>query len=347
MIGRIKIAVLVVALPVCALARDEYTRTFDKTVALQSGQKFRLEHSLGDIEIRTHPARDVVIHADIKASASSAGEAKSFAVKIALLVENAPGMLAVRTKYPERPSSFFGSRNVSYTVHYSITLPETAPVEVQNSFGAVEATGLKAGSDIRTSHGALTFRNGRGTQRLQDSFANMEVSNNDGDVMLEDSNGAVNVSDVSGLLNVRNRFGVVNMSRVRRGATVTNSNGAVHLTDVSGNSSVNNSFGEVTVAGLQGDLSVNNSNGKVDANNVKGGATLNTSFSNVHFSNVGGAVSVTATNSSVEGRNAGGALNVNSSFGAVNVGEIRGGVDIKASNGVIHVIDRVLLPPAN
>jgi len=226
MIGRTKIAILLLALPVCALAREEYTRTFDKTVTLQPGQKFRLEHSLGDIEIHTHPSRNVIIHADIKASASNANDAKSFADKIAVLVENSAGMLAVRTKYPERPSSFFGSNNISYTVHYSITAPETAPVEIQNSFGAVEASGLKAGSDIRTSHGTLTFRNGRGTQRLLDSFANVEVSNNEGDVQLEDSNGAVTVSDVSGLLNLRNRFGAVNVSRVGRGATVTNSNGA-------------------------------------------------------------------------------------------------------------------------
>ena len=106
MIGRTKIAILLLALPVCALAREEYTRTFDKTVTLQPGQKFRLEHSLGDIEIHTHPSRDVIIHTDIKASASNANDAKSFADKIAVLVENSAGMLAVRTKYPERPSSF-------------------------------------------------------------------------------------------------------------------------------------------------------------------------------------------------------------------------------------------------
>lgn len=321
----------------CLFAREEYTRVFDKTVSVQSGQRFILEHSLGDIEIRTHNRPDVVIHADIRVSASDWNDARSFADNIAILVEPSSSLLSVRTRYPERPQSFFGTRNISYTVRYDITMPETLPVEVRSSFGAVSVTGVKAACDIKASHGDLLFRDGRGNQRLVNSFASIRISNNNGDVAIENGNGAVTASSVTGALTLRDRFGSVTVSDVSKGAKIVNNNGSVDLVDSGGPSSVDNSFGAVNVSNLKGDLVVNNTNGKVEANNVSGSATLNSGFGAIRFSNIGGAVSVNNRNGSVSGRNASGSVKVNSSFGQVDVGDIRGGADITASNGTVNV----------
>jgi hypothetical protein len=327
------------ALASCLFAREEYSRAFDKTVSVQSGQRFILEHSLGDVEIRTHNRPDVVIHADIRVSASDWNEAKSFADNIAILVEPSSSLLSVRTRYPERPQSFFGTRNISYTVRYDITTPETLPLEVRSSFGTVSVTGVKAPCDIKASHGDLLFRDGRGNQRLVNSFASIRVSNNNGDVAIENGNGAVTASSITGALTLRDRFGSVTVSDVSRGARIVNNNGSVDLVDSGGPSSVNNSFGAVSVSNLKGDLVVNNTNGKVEANNVSGSATLNSGFGAIRFSNIGGAVSVNNRNGSVSGRNVSGSVKVDSSFGQVDVGDIRGGAEIAASNGTVNVIN--------
>ncbi len=76
MIKRISPFLLVVALASSGLAREEYTRTFDKTLTLRPGEKLYLEHRLGDITIRTHSQPEVVIHAEIKVSASDSNQAQ-------------------------------------------------------------------------------------------------------------------------------------------------------------------------------------------------------------------------------------------------------------------------------
>ena len=314
MIKRISAVILLCGLPACLWARDEYTRSFDKTVTLQPGERIRIEHSLGNIEVHGQPSSGVVIHADIKVSASDSNEAKSFADNIAILVEPSSSLLSIRTRYPERNSSFFGFRNTSYSVRYTITVPETAPLEIRNSFGAVSVSGMKSNCDVKTSHGNLTFRDSSGTQRIENSFASIQVTDNRGDITVENSNASVNVSDINGAASVRNRFGSVNVSGVSKAVAITNSNASVNLADSGGPSAINNSFGSVTASDIRGGIAVNNTNGKIDANNIQGNTTLSGGFSEVHFSNVTGDVTVSNRNGAVNGRNARGNVTVQTSF---------------------------------
>ena len=57
-----------------AFAREEYSRNFDKTVTLAGGQSVRVEHRMGNVNLRTHAGRDVVVHASIRVSASNSAE---------------------------------------------------------------------------------------------------------------------------------------------------------------------------------------------------------------------------------------------------------------------------------
>ncbi|HLY19031.1 MAG TPA: hypothetical protein VKR61_17495, partial [Bryobacteraceae bacterium] len=56
---------LTLLLAVQAYARNEYTRSFDKTVALPAGQSVRVEHRMGNVNLRARPGHDVVVHASI------------------------------------------------------------------------------------------------------------------------------------------------------------------------------------------------------------------------------------------------------------------------------------------
>ena len=225
-----KISLLEVALAQPIFGREGYNRNFDRTLNVQSGAPVRLDHKLGDVTIRSQAGGTVVIHAEIRASASDQQQARDYANHIEILVDQGSGV-AIRTRYPETPRSFLGMRNVSFSVHYEITVPESSPVSIRNAFGRVEATGLKAGTDITNSNGDVTFRDGRGTVRLQNSFARTEATNVQGDLTIETGNGAVVASDVAGRLAIRDRFANVTVARAPRGVTVINSNGAVELTD--------------------------------------------------------------------------------------------------------------------
>lgn len=334
MIRRISFLFIGLAVASQSFAREEYTRTFDKTLALRSGQRISLEHKLGDIVIRTHPKQDLVIHADIRVSASDTNQAKQFADRLEILVEPSASEVSIRTRYPETPRSFLG-HNVSYCVRYDVTIPETTPLQVRNSFGAVSVTGVKANSDVTTSHGALEFRDGRGTQRLENSFADVKIANNVGDVTIQASNGGVDVSDIAGAANVRDRFASVTAARVSKGLTVINSNGAVQVTDSGGSGSIRNSFGGVTVHSFRGDLVVNNANGKVEATKVNGPATIQTSFGSVTVSDIQRAVRIQSSNGSISIAKTRGECNVKTSFGTVQATDIGGRLLVENSNGAV------------
>lgn len=337
MIRRISAVVLGLALAISGKSREEYTRSFDKTIPLPAGRRIYIEHSLGDIVVRTHAQPEVVIHADIRVSAPNAEQAKTFADHIEIAIEPSSSELSIRTHYPEHSGGFLNMHNVSYCVQYQITIPETAPLQVRNSFGRVSVTGLKASSEIVTSHGDLEFRDGRGVQRLEDSFANVRAVNNAGDVTVEDSNGSVDASDIAGALSVRDRFASVNVARIAKGVTLINSNGSVQVSDSGGLGSIKNSFGNVTVQTFHGDLTVNNTNGRVEATNVTGAAELNTSFGGVKFADVSRQLSIRASNSSIEGARVGGPLTIQNSFGQVDVSDVQGGVTIHSGNGAVTI----------
>jgi hypothetical protein len=333
-----RISILFFGFVLClpAFDRQEYTRTFDRTLTVRSGQKVVLEHKFGDIEVRTHPQQEVTIHADIRVSAGDSNEAKQYAERVEVLVEPS-SELSIRTRYPDAPRSFLGFRNVSFSVHYELTIPETSPLQVRNSFGGVLVSGLKTSSEIVTSHGELRFHDGRGAQRLENSFARVELVNNVGDVNVETTNGAVDVSDVTGMLTVRDRFANVTASRISNGVNITNGNGSVDLGESGGPADIKSSFGRVVVHNLRGDLIVSDTNGAVDATNISGAATLNTAFGDVTFFDIGRQLSVRDNNAKVSGNKVGGSLAIVNSFGAVQVSEIQHDVRIESGNGAVSV----------
>jgi hypothetical protein len=334
-----RISPLLVALlfACAAIGRDEYTRTFDKTIPVHAGVRILLEHKLGDVTIHTHNRPEVVIHADIRVSARNQEDAKAFADRIDILIDSSSSELSIRTRYPERSGFSFGN-NTSYSVRYDVTMPESSPLDLHSSFGAVSVTGVKASSNVTSSHGDLVFRDSQGTQRLENSFGRIDVANNTGDVTVEGSNGAVSARDVNGVIGIRNRFGEVAVSRASKGVHVVNSNGAVSITDCGGSgSSVKNAFGDVRATTFHGDLTVNNSNGRVDATDVDGAAELNSSFGDVRFSNIGRQLSVRSNNGKIEGSRVGGALTVINSFGQITVRDIQGSAHVESGNSGVSI----------
>ena len=160
---------LFLALP--AFGREDYTRNFDKTVTMQAAQRLRVEHKFGDIVVHTHANPELVIHAVIRTSASDAKEARRYAESVRITVEPAGSDMLIETVYPKQEAGGWFGRNVSYSVNFEILMPDSSPLALRNSFGAVSVNDLKASSEIATSHGRLEFRNGRGNQRLENSFA--------------------------------------------------------------------------------------------------------------------------------------------------------------------------------
>ena len=319
-----------------AFAREEYTREFRKTVAMPAGKTFRIEHSLGNVNVRTQGKAEAGIQASIHCTAPNAGEARSCADRIQILVEETATQVWVRTQYPEQ-GRFEGLRGISYSVNYEVALPETAPLELRNRFGSVSVANLHAAGVINNTNGKVTFANGRGRQGIDNAFGDVDVLANDGEVTVVNTNGQVTASGVTGALDIRDRFGNVRVTNAGKGVAINSGNGSVEVANVAGAAIITNSFGEVTVKDAKSDVTVHNQNGRVEAWGVAGTAELHTSFSPVRFSRIGKTLTVRATNADVTGDTVGDSATVETSFGSVDLRGVKGSARATAGNASIRL----------
>jgi hypothetical protein len=317
-----------------ASPQEQVSRDFQKTLSLGAGQSFRIENKFGEVRIHGESTRDLKISATIRAQADSRELAQSFADKVQIEVQQTAQGVEVRTHYPEDNRNWFGRKNASYSVDYEIAMPSDAPLFVKNSFGSVNATGVRSKSEFDNSHGSLNVRD-TGAARLSNSFGSIELSGAAGDTWVSDNNGSVQVSQVKGGLELRNRFGSIMVREIGGAASITGGNGAVNLTDA-GSANITTSFGNVEVRNIRGDLIVHDNNGNVDVSTIGGAADITDSFGNVTFSDVKGRVNCTTSNGRVSGSSlSGSAVTIRDSFGNLELSNIAGALNAETSNGKI------------
>jgi len=207
--------------------QEQVTRDFQKTLPLAAGQSFRIENKFGEVRIHGESSRELKISATIRAQADSREQAQSFADKVQIEVQQTAQGVEVRTRYPEDNRNWFGRKNASYSVDYEIAMPSDAPLFVKNSFGSVNATGVRSKSEFDNSHGSLNVRD-TGAARLSNSFGSIELTGTAGDTSVTDNNGSVQVSQVKGALELRNRFGSIMARDIGGAASITGGNGQYH-----------------------------------------------------------------------------------------------------------------------
>ena len=332
------IVLALAAFPAAARTQQETVRNFDRTVPLGAGQRLQIESKFGEVKVHGAAQKDVVIHATIRAASGNQSETQALLDQIKIDVSQNSAGVSVRTIYPDREERGFHLHNVSYSVNYDITMPESAPLELRNEFGQVVLSGCKGGSRVVNGHGALHLRDGAGTHNLQNTFGAVEVSGNNGDLTVNNGNGEVTVTDVTGSVDAKNRFGKVTVRNTGRGVTIVSNNGGVTV-DTVGSANVTSSFGEVSAHAVHGDLTVQNANGGINATQTGGAASLKTSFGGITATDVGKTLTAADTNGAIRAVKVGGQVTVKTAFGAVDVSQVEGGIDLTSQNGAVKAVD--------
>jgi hypothetical protein len=313
-----------------AFAREEVKRDFSRTIPMPAGGTFRVENRNGRVSVRTHARAELQIVASIRCNAPSREEAQRFAEAVQIVVD--PRTPSVRTVVPD---NWHG--NISYSIDYDITMPDSAPLDLRNRFGATDVSNLHAPATINSGNGSVTLIDGRGRQRIENTFGNVEVRRNDGDVSVSNGNGRVTVTDVSGAVDIGDRFGDIRVTNAGRGLTVRSNNCGIDVENLGGPTSITNSFGRVVVSDAKSDVIVQNQNGEIVANVIAGTATLNTSFAAIQVTRVGKSLNVHAQNSGVRGDGVNESATVETTFGSVDLRNVKGGARVTTGNSPIRL----------
>jgi hypothetical protein len=323
-------------------AREEVTRSFDRTVTVSGTPTVLVEHRMGDLRVRAHTRNEVRIQATIHVSADSRSEASALADRIQIDVQESLGTISLTTRYPDlliREAQRRGrNRDLSFSVDYDLLLPERLPVNLRNRFGDVNVSGLKGGGSIVNASGRVTAADSSGRYSIENRFGNVEAMRLSGDLIIRGANGPVSANNITGLVSISNTFGNVNAASIHGDATIVNANGSVEASGITGRADLLTTFGTVEFRDV-GVVTASSANGSVTGSNVNGPANVNATFGTVTLRNVAKDVRVINANGAITLQDVRGGAELSTRFGRVDALGVKGGLRVSAANGPVKVSD--------
>jgi DUF4097 and DUF4098 domain-containing protein YvlB len=334
-----------ISMPVTARAndaREEVTRTFDRTLTVTGTPTLSVEHRLGDVRVRAHARNELRIQATIHVSAETRAEATMMADRIQIDVQESLGTITITTRYPDPliRESLRRERNrdLSFSVDYDLLVPERLAVNLHNRFGDIAVAGMKGGGSISNASGKITAVDGSGRYDIENRFGLVEASRLAGDLIIRGANGPVSANSITGMVTISNKFGNVIAAAIRGDAIIVNANGSVEATGISGRADLRTTFGRVDFRDV-GMVTASSANGSVTGANVNGPATVNATFGNVTLRNVSRDVRVINANGAIALQDARGGAELSTRFGRVEALSVKGGLRVSAANGPVRVSD--------
>jgi putative adhesin len=284
----INAAIAVALIAAVVHAEDRFDKTFSRSLTYHGG-RVTVENRFGDVKIHTGHGNNVVLRATIRSSDSALGRA------INIEMTEAGGGITIKTVMPT--ITHHGS--LSFSIDEDLTVPDEAPLYVTNHFGSIDATGLRAASELVSRQGSIALRDSSGRQRVESTFGSIDVEHAAGDVDATSSNGSITARRIDGKLSATNRFGSIDVKDIGGATHISNGNGNVTVADVRSNLTVETRFGQVRAEHIRGALVVSGANGDVNAADIAGDVRVRSSFGSVFLKGVDGAVDVQNQNGGI------------------------------------------------
>ena len=252
------IAVLCTTLGACDLAfsgfKEQATDTWDKKYPLSDGGRLEVKNTNGYIRVEVG-SDQVEVHAERVARAATPEAAKEMLGKIEMVEDVTADRVRIETR---RPSGGFGHGGVE--VRYTIRVPSSAQVELENTNGEVRVTGVTRGTRIATTNGAIDGRGLAGEVRATTTNGGVELE-------LASMTQPVHVSTTNGGVTVR----IPSSSKADLQATCTN--GGIDVSglelDIEGERSRRRLAGRLNGGGPR--LEVSTTNGAIEIKGASGG----------------------------------------------------------------------------
>jgi hypothetical protein len=187
------IAVLCASLSACDLALSSFseqaTDTWAKKYPLSEGGRLEVKNTNGFIRVEVG-GDQVEVSAERVAKAATPEAAKEMLAKIEVAEDVTADRVRLETK---RPSGGFGRGSVE--VRYTIRVPSSAQVELQNTNGEVRVTGVTRGVRMSTTNGQIDGRGLGGEVRATttNGGVDLELASVTQPVHVSTTNGGVSV----------------------------------------------------------------------------------------------------------------------------------------------------------
>src|SRR2546423_11647001 len=190
----IAIAVALIA-AAAARAEDRFEKPFSRSLTYRGG-RVTVENRFGTLNVRAGSGNTVTVRATIRSSDAEIGR------RINIETSDGAARIPIRTVVPT--ISHHGS--LSFSIDVDAVVPAEAPLLLSNHFGRIDATGLRAPSELVNRQGSIALHDSSGNQRLENSFGSITIDRAAGNVDAKNTNGSNTATRIDGKLPDSNRI---------------------------------------------------------------------------------------------------------------------------------------------
>ncbi|AEV67324.1 hypothetical protein Clocl_0615 [Acetivibrio clariflavus DSM 19732] len=187
----------------------------------------------------------------------------------------------------------------SIQIDYSVKVPDSVNVEVENKFGDVSLTDLAQSAKVNNKNGKITVESLGGDLIVNSSFGEVKVQDIKGKTQVYSKNGDVIANNCNKDITIESSFGDIRIDGVKGIVAITNSNGQTQGNWINGDINVISKFGDVTLTDVSGNADVDNANGEVSISNVGGYVKVSNGFGNTRVSNANKGLVLNNTNGDI------------------------------------------------
>lgn len=275
---------------------------------IRQGSKVTIINSYGNIKITGGGS---ALKATLSKSVHgwSQDDARKVADRIRLVISQGDDGLTISTNRDQVEGQF--------TTDIQVELPPYANVAIANSYGSINASGMREGLTAKSSYGQAELSEIKGDVNLALSYCDITASKVDGDLTVTGVKRA-RISGITGALNLNG------------------SNGEVDVRDISGDVHVEAPFSRIVAQGIDQDSEFKTEHASVDVSRA-GNVTVNAPHSDVRARNIDGDLRILSSNSSLQLASINGDLQIDAEQCSVNADDVRGEVVVKTSHRDVAV----------
>lgn len=162
-----KLLILLLLLPTMLLAnhgpfKGKYTKEkkIKKEYSVNANAGLEVDNSYGNIEITTWNESRTVIEVHILTNGNDEEEVQKRLDEITVDFSGNASLVSAKTRFGDKKSSSWSwwgkkNKNISIEVHYTIKLPVTNSVDLDNNYGAINLNRLEGNAKINCDYGQL------------------------------------------------------------------------------------------------------------------------------------------------------------------------------------------------
>lgn len=223
-------------------------KSINKSFTVSASDKLNIDNSFGKVEIHTWDRNEIKVDISIDVSATK----EELAQKIidGINVKDVQSNKEISFKTSIKSNNNSGGGKSSMMVNYSISMPTTNPLSIENEFGATVLPDYRGEVELVSKFGSLTTGSLLNVKKLEVEFGQAKIENiTNGNISIKYSNATVGKISGNIRLNLEFSTGVkMNMDNSLTGLEVKASYSTLNLkpsSDMSASYNVYTSFGSL------------------------------------------------------------------------------------------------------